>query len=203
MKKILLAFDGRHYSRSAIEFVARINEKSPVLLTGVFLRQVDYANLFSYWGGGSAGPMFIPVAEGDQPKVSEENIREFENFCQHNGIEYRIHKDLKDFALQELKTETRFADLLIISSDTYYAAPYDKQPNDYLMDTLHGVECPVIVLPGEAAFPETTILAYDGSASSVYAIKQFAYLFPEWSDLETILVYANEKEGEELPEETN
>jgi len=46
-------------------------------------------------------------------------------------------------------------------------------------------------------------LAYDGSESSVYAIKQFAYLFPELCDNTTILVYAREKNGEEFPEEIN
>jgi hypothetical protein len=60
------------------------------------------------------------------------------------------------------------------------------------------------VVPEKFEFPVRTILAYDGSASSVYAIKQFAYLFPEMATNEAVLIYANEKLTESaLPEESN
>ncbi len=114
MKKILLAFNGRHFSKAAIGFAENLNEKNPILLTGAFLPHVDYANLLSAWGGGSAGPLFVPVAEGENSEAVQENIRQFESYCIKNGIEYRIHKDFDDFALAELKKEARFADLLII-----------------------------------------------------------------------------------------
>jgi hypothetical protein len=45
-------------------------------------------------------------------------------------------------------------------------------------------------------------LAYDGSASSVFAIKQFAYLFPDLSDNKTILVFASE-EIDDIPAHVN
>ena len=43
------------------------------------------------------------------------------------------------------------------------------------------------------------ILAYDGSASSVYAIKQFSTLFPAWRGNKTHIVYASVK-GKEIPD---
>jgi hypothetical protein len=203
MKKILLAFNGRHFSKAAIEFAENLNEKNPILLTGAFLAHVDYANLLSYWGGGSAGPLFIPVVEGEDSDAVQENIKRFESYCIKNGIEYRVHKDFDDFALPELKKETRFADLLILSGETFYKDPGSNEPSEYLKEALHGVECSAVVIPEESAFPETNILAYDGSAQSVFAIKQFAYLFPELTNNETILIYANEKENEKLPDEAN
>jgi hypothetical protein len=203
MKKILLAFNGRHFSKAAIEFAENLNEKNPILLTGAFLPHVDYANLLSFWGGGSAGPLFVPVVEGEDSDAVQENIRRFESFCIKNGIEYRIHKDFDDFALPELKKEARFADLLIISGETFYKNPGSDEPSEYLKEALHGVECSVVVVPEESVFPGTNILAYDGSAQSVFAIKQFAYLFPELSSNETILIYADKKEGEKLPDEAN
>ena len=39
MKKILIAFDGTHFSDGAFEFARRVNELQPILLTGVFLPQ--------------------------------------------------------------------------------------------------------------------------------------------------------------------
>ena len=202
MKKILLAFDGMHFSEGALEFARRLNELRPVLLTGIFLPQAEYANLWSY-GDAMSGPLFIPVIENSEEEKVEKNIARFEKLCQKQGIEYRVHKDCFDFALPELKKETRFADLLIIGSESFYENLGTKGPNDYIQDTLHGVECPVLVVPEIFDFPTTSILSYDGSESSVYAIKQFAYLFPEMAENPTLLVYAKEETDNEIPDEVN
>ncbi|MES1215101.1 MAG: hypothetical protein ABUT20_06275 [Bacteroidota bacterium] len=203
MKKVLLAFNGSHFSNGAAEFAEKLNEKKQILLTGAFLPQVDYANLLSYWGGGTAGSLYVPLLEDEDSESIKTNIKRFEDFCIKNGIEFRVHKDFSDFALPELKKESRFADLLIISGQTFYNDPSSEGPDEYLKEALHDVECPVVVVPEKFVFPETNILTYDGSASSVYAIKQFAYLFPELTANKTILIHVNEKEGKELPDEVN
>src|SRR5689334_5573313 len=111
MKKILLAFDGSHFSEGTLGFVRSLNEKNPILLTAAFLPQVDFANLWSFTGAGPGGTSIPIVQTKDAPEIKE-NIRRFELYCQKNVIEYRIHKTFFDFALPELKNETRFADLL-------------------------------------------------------------------------------------------
>ena len=73
-------------------------------------------------------------------------------------------------------------------------------PNDYMKEALHHSECPVIIVPEKFQFPKVNILAYDGSESSVYAIKQFTYLFPELCRHETLLVYSSAKNEHEVPE---
>lgn len=65
---------------------------------------------------------------------------------------------------------------------------------------MHRAECPVIIVPEEFYFPEHIILAYDGSSSSVYSIKQFAYLFPELCKKRSFLVYLTDKTDGALPE---
>lgn len=201
MKKILLAFDGSHFSNGACEFAKNLNEINPILLVGSFLPQLDYANLWSYSGGGLSGPLFIPLVEGEDAEAVEENIEQFEDFCKKNGIEFRVHKDFYDFALPELRKESRFSDLLILGGETFYENLGTEEPNVYLKDALHGVECPVVVVPEEYDFPTSNILTYDGTEASVFAIKQFAYLFPEFADNKTILVYINEKGEEQFPEQ--
>lgn len=193
MKKILLAFDGSHFSEGAFEFARSLNEMQPILLLGVFIPQVNYANLWSY-AGAASGPLFIPLVEEEESEIVHSNIARFERLCQKNNIDYRVHKDFFDFALPELKKETRFADLAILSSQSFYKNLGTGMPNDYLKETLHAAECPVLVVPEVFSFPESNILAFDGSESSVYAIKQFAYLFPELSNNKTLLVYADEEE---------
>ncbi len=72
-----------------------------------------------------------------------------------------------------------------------------------MQDILHRSECPVIVVPEQYDFPKTNILSYDGSESSVYAIKQFAYLFPELTKRPTLLVYVHEDGKQEFPQQAN
>lgn len=201
MKKILLAFDGAHFSEGAFEFARRMNEMEPVLLTGVFLPQADYANLWAYTAGGLGGPLFIPVP--DDSAAMAKNKERFETLCRNNAIDYRVHRDFNDFALPELKKETWFADLLIIGSESFYENAGEGAPNEYLEETLHGVACPVILVPEKFDFPDNIILAYDGSESSVYAIKQFTYLFPSLTKNETLLVYSDRHGDENIPDEKN
>lgn len=202
MKKIILAFDGVHFSEGAFEFAKRINDEERVLLTGVFLPQANYANLWSF-ARARTEPLFVPLVEADEAEVIQKHIKRFETLCQKNTIEYRVHKDFFDFALPALKKESRFADLMILGSQSFFENMGVDEPNVYLKDMLHATECPVIVVPEHFELPESNILCYDGSASSVFAIKQYAYLFPGSSRCETLLVTANNGDQEELPEEEN
>lgn len=201
MKKIIIAFDGTNFSEGAFEFARRLNELSPVLLTGVFLPQIDYSNLWSYSAGNNA-PLFIPMLEDEASTMVEKNIDRFSSMCRTNGIDFRVHKDFTDFALPGLKKETRFADLLILGSESFYENVGIHNPNDYLRDALQEAECPVLVVPEKFDFPDNTILAYDGSESSVYAIKQFAYLFPEFEINNTVLMYVQAGREIAFPDET-
>jgi nucleotide-binding universal stress UspA family protein len=42
-------------------------------------------------------------------------------------------------------------------------------------------------------------VAYDGSESSVLAMKMFSYLFPEWNELSTTVLFANRSASNHLP----
>lgn len=198
MKKILLVFDGINFSEGAFEFARRLNEKNKILATAVFVPQVNYANLWSY--AGTAGTTSsIPLIEDEEAEQIEKNIERFERLCEKNNLEFRIHKDFYDFALPELKEETRFADVVILGSESFYSNIGIGEPNDYLKMALHDVECPVIIVPEKFDFPENNILSYDGSESSVYAIKQFAYLFPEFISNPTLLVYTKNEGKDDIP----
>jgi hypothetical protein len=197
MKKILLTFDGKHFSEGAFKMAQYINSLQPVLLTGVFLSPVDYREIIGYSGMGIGAPVMVPVMETDDEVIAA-NIQRFEKLCLQQNIEYRVHRDTDLFALAELVTETRFADLLIISSELFYENIGKDQPNEYLRKTLHQSECPVLVVPEEFEEPKRVVLAYDGKTSSVYAIKQFAYLFPELGSAETLLI-TSEEGKEEVP----
>ncbi len=198
MKKVLIAFDGTHYSNGAYEMAKRLNEQEKILLIGVFLPAFDFSEQNYVLGGGG---MYMPIQmEIDENKL-DENVERFEYECTRNGIEFRVHRDHSSYSLQRLQRESRFADLMIIGSQQFYEYLQHDVADEFIRDILHDAECPVIVAPEKFGFPENVILAYDGTRSSVFAIKMFAYLFGDLCEGSTTLVYATRKLHNTLPDE--
>ena len=197
MKKLLLAFDADHFSEGAFNFAQQLNKLQPVLLTGVFLPLYDHVNLWNY-ADGLSGYDFLPMLDEKNVESGHKNIQLFESLCQKNGITFTIHKDFFDFALPELQKETRFSDLMLISSEKFHPNAKTDDASAYLQDILKATECPVIVVPETFTFPERNVLLFVETASSIYAIKQFAYLFPELCTNETILVFTQTGKKEPL-----
>lgn len=196
MKKILLAFDGTHFSEGSFEFARGLNDIQPILLTGVFVPLVNYSSLWSYaTGAAHAGTPAIPLLEDDEINEVQQNIVRFKELCVKHNIEYRIHRDYNNFALPEITKETRYADLLILGSQTFYNNIGVGEPNAYLKDAFQDSECPILIVPEKFSFPDSNVLAFDGSASSVYAIKTFSYLFPELTGNSTTLVFVNDTDA--------
>lgn len=202
MKKIILAFDGDNFSEGAFEFARQLNEKDPVLLSGIFLPRMIFSGSASYANGGKAAPAYIPLINDEEDELVEKNIERFKMLCLHNSIEHRVHKDFSDFPLHELAKETRYADLFVLGSEMFYEELGVTSPNIYLQNTLHHSECPVVVVPEKFEFPQTIIIAYDGSKNSVYAIKQFVYLFPQLTTKKALVLFSDTENGE-LPEKSN
>lgn len=201
MKKILLVFDGINFSHGAFEFVKHLNILEPVLVVAVFVPEVDYASLWTYSAAASvgAGVAYVPVAENES-EIVETNIQRFKDLCHANGIQYRLHKELSDFSTSELKVESRFADIMILSGELFYKDVIMSNQFEYLKNVLQASESPVMIVPENYKFPDNNILAYDGTEESVYAIKQFAYVFPELAKNKTLLVYADKNEENIIPD---
>lgn len=199
MKKLIIALDGQHFPQGAFEFAKNINLSSKVLLAGVFLSPVDYSKVLAFTGmeGVTLMPEWLMRNEDDV--LVNKNINIFKEACTSEGIEYRIHKDTDLMAISSLIEETRFADALLISSELFYVNVSKEQPNFYLEEVLKKSECPVMLVPENYKEPQQIILTYDGSESSVFAIKQFAYVYPELTKKETTLLSIMNHE-DELPE---
>lgn len=199
MKKLIIALDGQHFPKGAFEFVKTINASTKLLLAGVFLSPVDYSKLLAYTGmeGVALMPEWTLQNEDDIPV--NKNISLFKEACTAEGIEFRIHKDTDLMAISSLIEESRFADALLISSDLFYVNVSSDQPNFYLEEVLKRAECPVMLVPEEYEEPGHIVLSYDGNESSVYALKQFAYVFPELTKKETTLLSINSQE-DDLPD---
>jgi nucleotide-binding universal stress UspA family protein len=198
MKKILFALDGNHFSPTAFEFIRRLNEKDPVVVTGVYIPA--FVNDLVWALPSEEDAFSVPRLLEEDEEMIRGNIQGFKDACIANQIEFRVHGDVGYSILEGLEKETRFADLFVIG----YEGFYKDSTGEYVQEKLRGIvetaECPVLLVPEKAAFPENVIIAYDGGASSVYAMKMFSYLFASFRDAETLIVYA-ELNGTDLPSE--
>ncbi|MFN8246297.1 MAG: hypothetical protein U0T56_07950 [Ferruginibacter sp.] len=201
MKKIIIAFDGMHFAEPAMHFAASLHAHSPVHVTGVFLNSVDYTALWAFPIIPGAPGVTIPTESAEDEAALQANIRKFEEVCHRLDIPFNVHDDSGGLVFEEIKKESRFADLALICSELFYNN-LGKQPNDYLKTILQMIECPVFIVPDSTYFPQSVVLTYDGSESSVFAIKQFAYLFPELCKGKTWLLFAGE-EADALPDQVN
>lgn len=190
MKKVLIASDGSSFSKGAFEFARRLNELQPVLLTGIFLPQTDIENFWSI-STGLEIPTYVPIMTAENKIRTQELVEQFKKDCIKHGMEFRVHETEGRFVASDIEKESRYADLLIIGSECFYDSPVLMAGNEYLERAARAAECPVVVVPEHFTFPEGLIIGYDGSSSSVYAMKQFAYLFPELTSLPTMVVYSS------------
>lgn len=198
MKKILIPFEGASFPQEQLDFARELDALSPILLTAAFVPEVDYAQLWNA-SGGVAAAVYVPEAP-DLDIVIERNSGRVRDFCARHNIRVSIHSDRMDFALPAIRKEARFADLLAVSATHFFDVISARQPNAYMKEILHQAECSIILLPENPMMPSEVVLTYDGTGSSVYAIKQFAYLFPELATVRTSLVHLRERKDDDLPD---
>src|SRR3954471_6911255 len=193
MKKVSIAFDV-HFSSGAFEFVKELHDITPVQVTGCFLKESDFVN-------ASVPVSFGSIAESvyDDDLVQKSNIHRFSSACKKNNLPFRIHDQMNDVGFEGLRKQTRYSDLLVVSSELFFRNISRNQPNEYLKDLLHISECPVIMVPEKFVFPSTIVLAYDGTEASTYAIREFANLLPELCEKKTMLVYGNDR-NDQIPD---
>jgi hypothetical protein len=128
------------------------------------------------------------------------SIKKFERKCRQNGIEYRVHEESDVFKIGDFIKETRFTDLVVISQKLFFSHIEDDQPNSYMKRILHASECPVLIIPENYAPVTHVTLAYDGKKESMFALKQFCYLFPHYTKLPAEIVYWVNKTDDEIPD---
>src|SRR4051812_26315706 len=197
MKKILFICDGKNFSKEAFEFVKSLYEKEQFLLTGAFFHSINYGLVIPNTFAPDAGP-YISYTEEENDAFLE-GIKEFKELCEKHNIEYRVHEESDTWKISDIEKESRFSDLMIVSSSLYFSDVSESEANSVLQQTLHCSECPVMVIPDTIKPIEEIVFAYDGKEDSVHALKQFTYLFPEYCKLETTVVTFDNDPDKEIP----
>ena len=204
MKKILAGFDGTKYSEGASKYAIEIAKATNSMLVGVFIQDMRYLNMtYAYaWDQPFIDFTSIENSQKEEKEKIELNIKLFKRACEEKGVHHKIHLD-KGVPLQELLSETAFSDLIILDSHTSFFSLGDESLSPFLKDFLADSHCPVLIVPHHYTLFDKVVLCYDGSPSSLYAIKMFSYLFSELDDLKTTVVSVNEKSSNHLKEGSN
>ncbi|GAB2806510.1 universal stress protein [Ferruginibacter profundus] len=192
MKKIIAAFDGLKYSESTKEYAIQIAKLTGAHLVGVFMDDSLYTSYTIYDLIVKDG---VSEAEFKKAEMKDRNTRaaaaaNFEKACQKAGIEYTVHHD-RNIALQELKHESIYADLLMIDASETLSHYTEKLPTRFIRDLLSDVQCPVLVVPKKYKPINKVVILYDGAPSSVYAVKMFSYLLPRLQEFTIDVISVN------------
>jgi nucleotide-binding universal stress UspA family protein len=192
MQKILLAIDGLQIDMPALEFACYLGRLTKSEITGVFLENMvaDERPVLEKAYDIPHLDWKIDRNSEDYKKKSEtikKNILFFKEACDNREINSRIHRD-RGVPAKEIIEESRFADLIIIDAETSFNKRYEGTPTEFVKDVLKHTECPVIIAPKSFDGIDEIIFSYDGTESSMFAIKQFGYLFPELRQTKALLL---------------
>lgn len=103
-------------------------------------------------------------------------------------------------ATEGIVTESRFADMIFVSAGLNFSTFGEATPSTYILELLPRVQCPVLIIPDNMAEIQENIFTYNGGYSSLYAIRQFTYLFGHLRRLPVTVIYVEDgKSG--LPHE--
>lgn len=177
MKRIIAALDGLHYSTITRDYSIQLTKNSDAHLTAIFLDDMTNTSYKIY---------NLVVKEGvsekkiksykEKDKITRINAsHDFDSEAKKAGVQYNLQHD-KFIALNELLHESTFADLLIIDSKESLSHHTEQSPTRFIKDLLSDVQCPVLLISQEYVPLKKVILLYDGSPSSVFAIKMFEYI---------------------------
>jgi nucleotide-binding universal stress UspA family protein len=184
MKKFLAVFDGYKMSKSTLDYAIQMTQATNSHLVGVFLDEFIYRTY-------SVTKIIKTYEDYDsvikkldaKDKVKRDNAAiQFQKACEKAKITFSIHRD-KSIALQELKHESMFADLIIINEYETFTKYKEQLPTRFIKDLLGDVQCPVMVVPNAFKQVDKIVLLYDGGPSALYAVKMFSYLFGDLQDL--------------------
>ena len=202
MKKFIVAIDGLNYSTGAADYATRLSGEADAHLVGVFLDDFTYHSykIYNLVGDELEDIMRRRISLEAQDEARRSQATEyFEEDCRKAGINHSIHHD-RNVALQELLHESIYADLLIIDKKETLTHYKEEEPTRFVKALLADVQCPVLVVPHKYLPVKEVILLYDGSPSSVHAIRTFSSVFSALNVPVEVLTIRKNGEHQHVPD---
>ena len=194
MEKILLIINANRPDIASIDFACRIAAFAQSGLTGLFIENL----FFEQTTKALAATQMSQVHETAGVRTdTDQAVRIFSEECERKGISSDVYIDTGE-PVQEVIFESRFADLLIVDPDISFYGREEIVPSHFIKEILTRAECPVLIAPQVFEDIDEIIFSYDGSASSVFAIKLFTYLFPGFKNRNVTLLEIKKSAEEEF-----
>ncbi|MBZ4191610.1 universal stress protein [Niabella beijingensis] len=192
MKKVIFMTDACSLDCNALDFACFIAGNAKASLKGLFFEDADYVD-DAVLSDLSPSPCGDILGEPDtvgfetSTEIQALNIQRFKDFCAKRNITCTV-RCLGKADLDNALIESRFADLIVAGGKMSFPDEKNRFPSPFLRGVLQKAECPIIISSERIRYVEEIILAYDGSASSVFAIRQFAYLLSFFDSKRIIVV---------------
>lgn len=193
MKKYLAVFDGYKFSDSTLNYAIQLTQLSDAHLVGVFLDEFiyntyDWNKIYKTYENPDE---VIRKLDARDQKKRDQAVNAFQQACNKAKINFNVHRD-KKIALQELKHESMFADLVIINEHETFTRHKEKIPTRFIRNLLADIQCPVFIVPNTFKPVDKIVLLYDGRPSSLHALKMFSYLLENYKQLPVVLFTVND-----------
>lgn len=192
MEKILLVINAASPGIPALDFACHIAGLTNSKITGVFLENPEVIEI-NVQEKAYDSTYFDPktsVICRYKKSLIEKNISLFKDTCEKKFVRYAIHRN-EGIPVPEIIRESRYADLVIVSSATSFHESYEEMPSAFVRDLLRSAECPVIIAPENFEAIDEILFTSNNNSSSAYAIRQFTYLFPELHEKRVIILQVN------------
>lgn len=195
MKKMLVAIDAREVNTNMLDYACYIAKLTHSRLTGIFIDNTAPAEPVKEMAANrrESAP---PVANEKMQSIAGAE-RLFKEACNNRGTNCSVWHDERETNI-DLIEESRFAELIIVDPEMSFGEKKEAIPSGFIKDLLSRSECPVMLAPFDFYGIDEILFAYDGSQASVFAIKQFIYLFPELSDKKVTVFQVNEYGHDEI-----
>jgi hypothetical protein len=198
MEKILITLNATQINLNVSAFANYIEKLTHSKLTGIFLENLQAEEvpvIKSLHGIQYVETIVAADIPGNKirVKLSKENVHTCKKPCKNSGVNCSMHRH-HGSPVAEVIAESRFADLLIVDAEMSFKEKHEGTLTGFIIDVIAKAECPIVIAPSSFHGIDEVLFTYDGSASSVFAIKHFIYLFPGLADKKITILQVNEKE---------
>jgi len=187
MNKIIVVSDSRHIDVRSVDFGCYLAKLTASKLTGILLDNVPAELLAgkiseeSYFSENLASVNDKIITDTDQAMIY------FMEEATKRGVKSEVFVS-KGGSSDSILYESRFADMLVVSPELSFLGDADDMPSSFVKLLLTRSECPVVLSPHFFEEIDEITFCYDGSPSSLFAIKQFTYLHPQYHSKQITLL---------------
>jgi len=202
MNKVIAALDGLNLSESTLDYAVYLSKHFEAHIVATFLEEILYHKKLEkdQWANYESTDWDqMQVVTQTEEKTRSASVRLLQRKFDSEGVRYNIRTD-KPVAIQSLIAKSHFADMLLIDGDETFSSWDTSKPSRFMRNLLADSDCPLMIVPREFKPIEKFVFCYDGSPSSVFAIRQFTYLFPQSADHQVeIMMVTDEKHTNHFP----